>query len=414
MAEQKQKIVYCGICKTKIEKIWNYCPNCGGKIREDEYPPIRLNYLWERERSGQFIYDNFRVVRNTGVFALNKLSPVRERLGDFVHIDFYNLRKFALLRFSPKLALELFKIGKLTGYYDGELSISSTGLKKKRDKLSMTGKFLDILKIINERDKDNKVYFNLGCGILELTEINGKSNKVTYTLDENTNYSVKSRRKVCYEDLGVFCGMCEAVTNRFFGGVETKCHCTGDHNCEFEIYQTKKEEDPQIELITTDEANDILNNLVGDLVHRRHIVNRKTVGDYTYIAFEQCMNYLLTQSSKGHEVLSKYCGGKVGEIVVGEAGLEGVKDTLNYIKDFFEYMKVGLIEIKIRDETATILMQESAYSSGANNIKMKLDAFIAGIIEGALTQATNQKWQVEETKCLANGNDHCEFVCKAR
>jgi len=41
-----------------------------------------------------------------------------------------------------------------------------------------------------------------------------------------------------------------------------------------------------------------------------------------------------------------------------------------------------------------------------------LDVFLAGIIEGMLEQATREKWQVDEVKCLANGDDFCEFACR--
>lgn len=57
-------------------------------------------------------------------------------------------------------------------------------------------------------------------------------------------------------------------------------------------------------------------------------------------------------------------------------------------------------------------MDESVYASGVSNIGMKLDVFLAGIIEGALNQASGEKWRVDETKCLANGDDCCEFSCK--
>jgi predicted hydrocarbon binding protein len=54
------------------------------------------------------------------------------------------------------------------------------------------------------------------------------------------------------------------------------------------------------------------------------------------------------------------------------------------------------------------------YSSGVENIQKKLDTFIAGIIEGTIKQATGEKWTVEETKCLANGDKYCEFKCELR
>ena len=57
-------------------------------------------------------------------------------------------------------------------------------------------------------------------------------------------------------------------------------------------------------------------------------------------------------------------------------------------------------------------MDESLYASGVSNIHMKLDVFLAGIIEGILNQATDEKWRVDEIKCLANGDDYCEFAAR--
>lgn len=403
-------MVACDICKAKIQKTWNYCPECGAKTKADEYSFIKLNYIWERDISGQFIYDNFGEVKETVNFASDKPDPYRKKLGKFVHINFYNLRKFELLSFSPKFALEIFKIGKLTGYYDAELAARSANMRSRVEELSKTEKFIDII-----REIDNWAtlgYTNLGCGVLKLKEVNEKKKRIVYTLDENTNYSVKSNKKICYEDLGVFCGWGEGTTGRFFNGIETKCHCIGDSICEFEMYPTKTEEEPQLELLTTDEAKEILNALIDDLVNRRSIVNRKTLGDYTYIAFEQVMNYLLTYSTKGHEALTKYCGTQVGGKIAGKAKLKGESESVVYLKDLFEFMRVGIVESETNKDSTTIKMHESVYSSGVANINMKLDTFIAGIIEGALNQATDQRWHVEETKCIANGDNHCEFKCK--
>jgi predicted hydrocarbon binding protein len=77
-------------------------------------------------------------------------------------------------------------------------------------------------------------------------------------------------------------------------------------------------------------------------------------------------------------------------------------------------MKIGLLKIEPQtDDYIRLRLDESVYSSGVKNVNMKLDTFIAGIIEGALKQGTNQKWNAEETKCIANGDEHCEFICKA-
>ena len=271
----------CNVCESRIQDDWKYCPYCGGKKTKDEYSFVKLNYIWERERSGQFIYDNFRAVRDTGKAAFKKTNPIRKQLGDFIHINFYNIRKYALLSFSPNLTLELFKIGRLTGYYDSVLALDSIGMTSRSNELSRTERFLAILDEIDKQSEYKTGFSNLSCGLPELKVFDDKTRKVVYTLDEDTNYPAKSSKNVCYEELGTFCGEIEGITGRFFSGRESKCHCAGDNICEFEIYQTKGEENPQIELLTKEEAEQILDNLVKDLVHRRDIVNRKTLGDYT-------------------------------------------------------------------------------------------------------------------------------------
>jgi predicted hydrocarbon binding protein len=78
-------------------------------------------------------------------------------------------------------------------------------------------------------------------------------------------------------------------------------------------------------------------------------------------------------------------------------------------------MKVGLLKVESKtDDELRLCMDESVYSSGVKNIHMKLDTFIAGIIEGTLKKTTNQKWECTETKCLADGDKWCEFRCRVR
>ena len=404
----------CDVCGLRIQPNWSYCPKCGGKIGGVDYPTVKLNYMWERERSGQFIHDNFKIVGKADASILDGKPRFRSVLGYFVNMNFYNIRKFSLLSISPKFALELYKLGKLTGYYDGEALVREKGIQELKDKLCKTERFLDIFQTINENGLYQEAYSNLGCGIIGLKSIDAENKKLTYIINEDTNYSVKSTRRICYEDLGALCGIVEAVTDRFFSGTETKCHSRGDEHCEFEIYQTKKEENPEIDAATKEEAEEMLDSLIQDAVHRRHTVNRKTLGDNTYIAYDQVTNYLLTHSTKGHEALTKYCGQQVGAKIAEEAGLKKAEEAIDYIKDLFAYMKAGLIEADTNGKTITVKMRESVYSSGVKNINMKLDTYTAGILQGTLKQTTKQNWQTEETKCTANGNEHCEIKCETK
>ena len=77
-------------------------------------------------------------------------------------------------------------------------------------------------------------------------------------------------------------------------------------------------------------------------------------------------------------------------------------------------MRVGLLTAEYKPEAIIVKMEESLYSAGVKNIGMKLDTHISGIIEGALKQSTGQNWSVDETRCIANGDEYCEFRCKIR
>jgi len=59
-------------------------------------------------------------------------------------------------------------------------------------------------------------------------------------------------------------------------------------------------------------------------------------------------------------------------------------------------------------------MDESVFASGVDNIKTSLCTFPAGIVEGFLNEATDDSWNVIETKCVASGDSKCEFQCRVR
>ena len=137
------------------------------------------------------------------------------------------------------------------------------------------------------------------------------------------------------------------------------------------------------------------------------------LGDYAHIAVDQALNYILLSTSPGHNILSKHSCVLCGERIADKAGLEGHDAAFTYARDLFSYLKTGILhEPEDQGDRILLRMDESVYASGVSNIHMKLDVFLAGIIEGMLNPATGEKWRVDETKCLANGDEYCEFTCK--
>jgi len=62
------------------------------------------------------------------------------------------------------------------------------------------------------------------------------------------------------------------------------------------------------------------------------------------------------------------------------------------------------MEKELLPDVIGVKIEESVYSSGVT--------FIAGILEGAPHRSSREDWMVKETKCIANGDEYCEFECR--
>ncbi|WP_236953845.1 MULTISPECIES: V4R domain-containing protein [unclassified Methanopyrus] len=108
-------------------------------------------------------------------------------------------------------------------------------------------------------------------------------------------------------------------------------------------------------------------------------------------------------------------GYDIGVYKAKSHGLEGVKEAFEYVEKAFEKTGTGIIErweIE-EDDKIEIIMRESATAAGYD-IGKKLCYYQAGFIAGILHGATSERWEVHETKCMAEGHDHCEFVAIRR
>jgi predicted hydrocarbon binding protein len=376
------------------------------------YSLDRARYLWERKEGGKNILNNFEIVRNLGFFAFSTPKKVRAELDDFGHINLLNLRKFSFLYLGPNQTYELYSIGKLIGYYmtnAGFMQIS--GLLDLIDTLVKEGVFWKILGNKFLQDNNQRGWRNTQCAFLKFNGVDKLNKVVFYQLRENPSAMVHASHPPCFMEIGALCGQAEGLSGGIWDGKETKCQAKGDECNELEIYLHDKEEKPDIELLTKDELNSILNELIENTVNKKSL-RSKELTDHFYIIVDQVMNYYLLSLSPGHAVLSKYSGRVCGERIAEKAQLQGQDAALAYLEDMFLYLKAGILHSEKAGDRVIIRMKESVYASGVNNIHMNLCIFLAGIIEGALNKATGQKWDVSEMKCLASGFPECEFWCK--
>ncbi|MBD3387469.1 MAG: hypothetical protein GF414_00850 [Candidatus Altiarchaeales archaeon] len=415
----------CSGCNYQITNTeYNFCPICGIELSQDigsrineegEFHLHRIKTFWEKDDCGKILFENFEAIRNAGEIGFSGFgdSPVRKQLGYLTHTYLYNLRRFSFLYYSPNSLLDFYHIGKLIGYITASVGIPVFGIHEILSVLNKTGKMWNIFGNNKVQDAIRTAWINHNTAIPYLEEINKDKETITFRLDESSTFIHNSIKPCCFGEMGALAGQCEALfTGSLWDSKEITCKCKGDDRCIIEVYSHKKETTPEIELFEKNEINDILKWVINSTVYRKPC-NRPTLGnDYTIFA-EQVINYILLTKTTGHQIISKQSGIIVGERISEKAELKGQDKTLEYLQDLFLYLKAGIIQQpETSGDRITIQMDESVYSSGVNNIGMKLDIFLAGIIEGVLCQATSEKWQVSETKCLANGDEHCEFICK--
>lgn len=406
----------CRICQEKLQEKWNYCPECGAKTKEEQFEikVDKIKYLIERQKGAGTIYDGFyaNIQSAATIIHTKKQMVIRDELGDFVNTNFGALRILSLLYQKPEYINELFKIGKLLGYFATIEDLKQSG---KTEYIGLPYNS-DIFWNSISSDKIQGYHREGWCsgkeGFLQFVGANKKEGIIRYYLKESPVSVFKSNKPLCFFEVATLCGVSEALSNVYWTGRETKCECKGDEHCEFEITLEKEYSEPKIQEFSKKELEDLLDQCINNITLRGK-TKRKKLGDTIHIIDDQIINYLLISPSLGHNILTKYSGCLTGEQITKKSSISGLEASLNYLIDLFEYLKVGLLQIESKtNDKIKLRMDESVYSSGVKNIKMKLDTFIAGIIEGALNQATNQKWQVEETKCIAKGDDICEFICK--
>ncbi len=134
--------------------------------------------------------------------------------------------------------------------------------------------------------------------------------------------------------------------------------------------------------MTKDDLDRILDKIV-DYIIKKKEVKRKNMSEYKYFACVQPTNYFLVSLSPGHGIISKYSGRICGERIAEKANIHGLDNAIDYSRDLFLYLKVGILEEPQKVlERIFIEMSESVYASGVKNIHNELCIYLAGLISG--------------------------------
>ena len=418
----------CQVCEAGLKKDFLFCPLCGIQLNDVEVskPQIdRTKYLWEREEKGRFIYKNFSSIREIGT-PHSKKEFVRNELGDFTHADLFSLHVATLLFNFPLFFTEVFRAAKLIAHYASDIMLKTTGLDTQVDKINRRGEWWrvfedkDISKSIKTIALEQKL-----CDIMSI-DVDKDKKLVRYKLT-GVPCSVRTPPPAKQCSLTFFlCGFCESLFDGQWMGEITKCESLSKTHCEIDIYlredksrdikqdflQTISSEIPGLFEKSREFADEEGSIMINNIKDRKSYRPRKKLGDFFHMSVLQCVSFLLIEPSPGHALLSKHSGIICGERITEAAGIEGADNALPYLEDLLRYLRAGILRHEDKGDRIAIKIDESAYASGVENIHMKLCIFLAGLIEGTLNQATREKWNVDETKCLANGDECCEFMAK--
>lgn len=404
----------CNICENQIQKNWKHCPQCGIQIKDSKlthegYSIERIRDVWIK-KGGETFYENSKSIENASKLPYTKVKPIRYFLGDYIDIHFSNIKPFSILSIQPELMGELCDIYRLIGYYSVDHALKAIKMSRIVDIISKSGLSWKLLSNQKIQRELIRAWRELNQALLEVTSIDNNKKQITYKIEEGQLTYLESGKPLNFIDLNILGGNLEAVCNMKCIGEER----IDKQNKYFTYRLLPKKERIEYPVIHIDknECNEIMKKLVGCIIDKKPS-NRRKLEDKVHISGEQIEAYFMLRITEGHKILEKYSGIKVGKELSREAKINGEEEALTFTQKIFEQEKVGLLGKPLKREDKIVLnMNESAYSSGIYNSHMKLDIFLAGIIEGILNQATEERWDVEETKCLANGDEHCEFTCK--
>ncbi|MFH1054769.1 MAG: 4-vinyl reductase, partial [Candidatus Altiarchaeota archaeon] len=288
----------CRICKTELLKNWNYCPKCGGKTKEEKFEikVDKIKYLVERQEGGDIVYKNFKSITEVSKYHANKQETIREKLGDFIGLNFGGLRIFSLLYHKPEYINEFFKVGKLLGYFatiNGLKVIGKTEYLGQHYKSDAFWSFISNPKI---QEMHMREWHLMKEGLLEFISADKFREMIRYHIKESPMSAFKLNKPLCFFELATECGFAEALSNVYWSGKETMCECVGDEYCEFEIILEKEYSEPNLKKFNKNELENLINQCVENIESKNRI-QRKERRDTIHLMDDQVINYLLISPS---------------------------------------------------------------------------------------------------------------------
>jgi predicted hydrocarbon binding protein len=331
--------------------------------------------------------------KKLGIRPFRREAILRKELGDHVSILVLRDILYSILMLSPKRYIPfIYSWGKFVGTHSARQAMDVLNIAFIA---RMIGKIrpMKILSIDIYRDALSKSWVSVKSSIPIITYVDEGAEvfRIKTTECDEAWGLPKIGKKVCYFEGAIMAGSTEEMMKKTVNCVETKCVAHGDDFCEF-LFRVNSEF-PKLEIIDKKYFLKIKKSVLEQFFNKKTL--RKGLGDFNHIASLQVTYLGLWLSSTGSHTLLYWVGKNTGKEI-----RKKLKGNVNNFSKFFKRMRIGILEKKNKG----FIVKESAFSTGAKNIEKKICSYTAGLLAGFIGK------NVVETKCIANGNEYCEFV----
>jgi predicted hydrocarbon binding protein/archaellum biogenesis ATPase FlaH len=226
-------------------------------------------------------------------------------------------------------------------------------------------------------------------------------------------WSFKASNPIHQEACGFLTAVLETATGDVWDTIETKCVATGDEYCELVASPARELGFLNLDLQKTKDKLTIDKDGTLSLMGSRFILMDK--GSLLHI-FESAED--LVGIDRASEIM--YNAGERMALIFAKQLADRFKLSGESI--FRSYAQIigvrgwGITEIKeidLQTGYARITVKNSIIGSSMKQRHKQADAMVAGVVAGILEFITKQKINCHEVKCIAKGDDICEFVAEA-
>ncbi|MFQ6020991.1 MAG: V4R domain-containing protein [Candidatus Aenigmatarchaeota archaeon] len=352
--------------------------------------------------------DYLESFKRFGVRPFEKEIIIRKKLGDNISILLRQDIEYSILKLSPKRYIPyIYSWGKFVGYQVAQQALRTL-------KVSLTTKiiskiyFMKLLESEIFQEGFRKVWIKNKTAIPSFTYFDEKAKVFRIKAEEcDEVYGFPNiGKRICFYTSGLIAGNIESVLEKTVNTIETKCIADGHEFCEF-LSEIDSKFPEKFELLKKSDFVKIRRNILKRMT--LHKVSRKILSDFCHLAQFQVLYLGIWLSSPGSHTMLYWVGKETGKgIKIKFKEGKSIDSKLKNLKKIFKDMKIGILEVNKKNKKLNFIVKECAFSAGSKNIGKRICSYTAGLISGFLS-TKKRKYNIVETKCIANGDKHCEF-----